>query len=409
MSNGYNFGQANTLSPEMFAEQQDLNRQQRMAQMLMQQGQQAPQGQMISGRYVPPSIFQNLASLAQTGAGTYLQQKGDERALELSKALKKEYTSELNQFNELLSKNPMEAYSFAAQANSPQLQKVGMEKMIPKEFDLSEGQKRFVTMPDGSVREVAAGAQKPRAPLQIDTGTAIELRDPANPTVLLQRIPKSQMPTAGQVVERDEGTFLIDTRTGQAKPILGPGNQPLMGGGKPLTEVQGNAVGFAARAIEANRIATDLEKQGVRNTGAIRTAVGGVAGMTPFIGEELEQGVRSVFNVAPTFLGGTSPEQQKVEQARRDFVSAILRPESGAAIGVQEAKNEEKKYFPQAGDTEEVIQQKQQARLKAIEGLKAKAGPSGTRQINRIVESQSTPQGSSGGVVDFNSLPSGRR
>jgi hypothetical protein len=409
MSNGYNFGQASTLSPEMFAEQQDLNRQQRMAQMLMQQGQQQPQGQMISGRYVPPSIFQNLASLAQTGAGTYLQQKGDERALELSKALKKEYTSELNQFNELLSKNPMEAYSFAAQANSPQLQKVGMEKMIPKEFDLSEGQKRFVTMPDGSVREVAAGAQKPRAPLQIDTGTAIELRDPANPTVLLQRIPKSQMPTAGQVVERDDGTFLIDTRSGQARPVLGPGNQPLMGGGKPLTEAQGNAVAFGARAIEANRIATDLEKQGFRNTGAIRTAVGGVAGMTPFIGEQLEQGVRSTFNVAPTFLGGTNEQQQQVEQARRNFVSAVLRKESGAAIGVDEYKNEERKYFPQAGDTDKVIQQKQKARELAIKALEAQAGPSGVRQINQITTQTQGGGGGGGGVVDFNSLPSGRR
>jgi hypothetical protein len=49
-------------------------------------------------------------------------------------------------------------------------------------------------MPDGTVKEVAAGGQKPRAPLQIDTGTAIELRDPNNPTVVLQRIPKSLSP-----------------------------------------------------------------------------------------------------------------------------------------------------------------------------------------------------------------------
>jgi hypothetical protein len=189
MSNGYNFGQASTLSPEMFAEQQDLNRQQRMAQMLMQQGQQAPQGQMISGRYVPPSIFQNLASLAQTGAGAYLQQKGDERALELSKALKKEYTSELNQFNELLSKNPMEAYSFAAQANSPQLQKVGMEKMIPKEFDLPEGVKRFVTMPDGTIKEIASGGEKFQRPIEVPTGTGTQLLD-ARTLKSLSFIPK---------------------------------------------------------------------------------------------------------------------------------------------------------------------------------------------------------------------------
>jgi len=49
-------------------------------------------------------------------------------------------------------------------------------------------------MPDGTVKEVASGGQKFRAPLQIDTGTAIELRDPSNPTVVLQRISKSMNP-----------------------------------------------------------------------------------------------------------------------------------------------------------------------------------------------------------------------
>jgi hypothetical protein len=106
MSNGYNFGQASTLSPEMFAEQQDLNRQQRMAQMLMQQGQQAPQGQMISGRYVAPSIFQNLASLAQTGAGAYLQAKGDEKALDMAKKLREEGKIETQRLMNVLGGTP---------------------------------------------------------------------------------------------------------------------------------------------------------------------------------------------------------------------------------------------------------------------------------------------------------------
>jgi hypothetical protein len=215
------------------------------------------------------------------------------------------------------------------------------------------------------------------------------------------------MPTAGQVVEREDGTFLVDTRTGQARPVMGQGGQPLTGGGKPLTEAQGNAVAFGARAIEANRIATDLENQGFRNTGAIRTGIGGVAAMTPFIGEQLEQGVRSAFNVAPTFLGGTNEQQQQVEQARRNFVSAVLRKESGAAIGVDEYKNEERKYFPQAGDTAKVIEQKQKARELAIKALEAQAGPGGVRQIKNITSQ--IQGGESGGVVDFNQLPTGRR
>jgi hypothetical protein len=88
MSNGYNLGQIGTMTPEEFAQQQTLNRQQQMAQILMQQGQQQPQGQMISGRYVPPSIFQNLAGLANIAASKYIGEKADAEAVKLANAIR---------------------------------------------------------------------------------------------------------------------------------------------------------------------------------------------------------------------------------------------------------------------------------------------------------------------------------
>ena len=67
--------------------QQQLNRQQQLAQALMQQNQQ-PQGQMISGRYVAPSFFQQLAPVANMLTGAYLQNKGDEKATALAQQLR---------------------------------------------------------------------------------------------------------------------------------------------------------------------------------------------------------------------------------------------------------------------------------------------------------------------------------
>jgi hypothetical protein len=183
-----------TLTPEQMLQQQQTLRQQKMAEMLMQQGMEQPKGQMISGHYVAPSITQNLAGLANVYFGQRGIEKADKAQIDLAKAIRAQHIDELNQFNQLLPKNPMEAYSFAAQAYNPKLQEIGMKKMLPQEFDLSEGQKRYMTMPDGTVKEVASGGQKFRAPLQIDTGTAIELRDPSNPTVVLQRISKSMNP-----------------------------------------------------------------------------------------------------------------------------------------------------------------------------------------------------------------------
>jgi hypothetical protein len=84
----YNLAQASTLSPEDYAQQQQLNRQQQMAAMLMQQGMQQPQGQMVSGRYVPTSFFQNLVPLANIAASQYIGNKADTKAAELAQALR---------------------------------------------------------------------------------------------------------------------------------------------------------------------------------------------------------------------------------------------------------------------------------------------------------------------------------
>lgn len=157
--NPVNLAQAGTLSPEMYAQQQQLNRQQQMAQMLMQQNQQ-PQGQMISGRYVAPSWAQQLQPVANLLTGAYLSKQGDEKTSELAQALRGQQEKDIAQFGQLMKEDPNAAYSFAAKSNVPQLREVGLKKLMPEEITLSEGQKRFMTMPDGSIRELASGAEK---------------------------------------------------------------------------------------------------------------------------------------------------------------------------------------------------------------------------------------------------------
>jgi hypothetical protein len=175
MSNGYNLGQADTLSPEMFAQQQDLNRQQRMAQMLMQQGQQAPQGQMISGRYVAPSIFQNLASLAQTGAGAYLQSKGDEKALDLAKQLREEGKLETQRLMNVWGGTEGQpgdaklAFAEALNMNSPQARAL-LPRLSEEAFKKPKWEKAsFTDGKTGRVREgvIDINAANPIATFQI--------------------------------------------------------------------------------------------------------------------------------------------------------------------------------------------------------------------------------------------------
>jgi hypothetical protein len=166
-------------------------------------------------------------------------------------------------------------------------------------------------------------------------------------------------------------------------------------GGTKLTETQGNATAFGLRAKEANQIATGLEKQGVTDTGLLRATVAGAVGGTPFIGKNLE-------NTANTLLNFTaSDDQQATKQARQNFVTAVLRKESGAAISPEEFRVEEEKYFPKINDSQKVIEQKQKARELAIKSLEIQAGP-GAKFIR---ESGQAPVAGAKKVVNFNDLP----
>jgi len=182
------------LPPEILQQQQALNRQQQMAQLLMQQGQQMPSGQMVSGRYVAPSFFQYAAPLFQTYAGTRLAEKGDKAALDLATKLRETQSKEIEQFGELMKTDPAAAYRLAAQSYVPELRATGVKKMMPEDVTLGEGQKRFMVMPDGTTRVIAQGEEKYRAPISVDTGSRVELRDPRDPTKILQVIPKSINP-----------------------------------------------------------------------------------------------------------------------------------------------------------------------------------------------------------------------
>lgn len=67
---------------------------------------------------------------------------------------------------------------------------------------------------------------------------------------------------------------------------------------------------------------------------------------------------------------------QKYDQARRDFINAQLRRESGAVISPEEFDNANKQYFPQPGDKPEVLEQKRKNRETVINAMIRDAGPS---------------------------------
>lgn len=163
---------------------------------------------------------------------------------------------------------------------------------------------------------------------------------------------------------------------GPADPSAAKKNAP--------TEFQGKSAAFGSRAQEADRLITGLEGQYSPGAVNAKQALGNVWG----IGGALESGANYL-----------QPENaQKAEQAQRDFINAILRQESGAAIGAGEFDNARRQYFPQPGDSAGVISQKEANRKLAVKGLldNARQGPA---QAAPAATPAAQP-----GVIDFHSL-----
>jgi hypothetical protein len=93
-------------------------------------------------------------------------------------------------------------------------------------------------------------------------------------------------------------------------------------------------------------------------------------------GEALTRFDESVGDRVP-FVGNymTSDEYQQAKQAGNEFLQAILRKDTGAAIQSYEIESYGRTYLPMPGDGPPVLEQKRAARRRALEALKAGMPP----------------------------------
>lgn len=188
---------------------------------------------------------------------------------------------------------------------------------------------------------------------------------------------------------------------GALEPIPGGPADPATKGAKlakPPTEGQAKALMFGARMAVADETLGDLEKQGNRLPNVVKQG----AEKVPLIGSALGMGANFF----------TTDGQQQVEQAQRDFINAVLRRESGAAIAESEFANAQRQYFAQPGDSPAVLRQKAANRQTAIAGMKAEFGEQSLPEFEKIVSTAragrkpvGTPTGGASG--DFGA-PTGR-
>lgn len=120
------------------------------------------------------------------------------------------------------------------------------------------------------------------------------------------------------------------------------------------TEGERKAAGYLGRMEAAEEIIGGLAGQGNDRIGLGERALNAI----PFMPESF----------------ALSAGSEQLLQAQRDWVRAKLRLESGAVIGDEEMREEIKTYFPQPGDSPEVVAQKAKSRQQAMEQVRTVSG-----------------------------------
>lgn len=424
--------QETALPADDTAMQLELKRRLKMAEALQQQA--MPEGQMVSGIYVAPSWTQYLSNAINKYQGGKQEREALGQFGEYQKTKQKRLADALEGLNAATAPKPvLEQSSYQIQVpngRTPQTENLGGMQPIEtgmKSIDVpmtrtTGYQPRSAAERDAALYSFATATQNPELMSKVafdriakqdqqealqaqreyeslirkrDRGEKLEDTERANLFALdkmareqgfqLGKMGMEQQFTSGQnalsrgVSMRGQDMTnanqpLVAVVNAQGQPTYVPRNQavgqaPYNPNQAKMTEMQSNANLFGTRAAESNRILQRLEgKYSPLGIQFQESMVGGLPG------------VSYVANKA------MSPETQQAAQAQRDFVTAILRKESGAAISASEFDNARKQYFDQPGDSPQVKAQKAQNRQTAIQGIQAAAGPLANQPQVRVVD-----------------------
>ena len=340
-------------------ELQDVSRQRKLADLLMAQGMQQPQGQMISGYYVAPSFTQQINPIANILAGQAVGSRADTKQAQMAEMLRVQGDKAAQEVMQAYKKDPQLALAKASQYQQfPQV-----KALLPQ---LSK-----VALPEATTleREFAAAKQQ---------GYQGNINDFKNQMSEYQKSQaandKTRLGFEGQRVGLEGGRLGLEQQKFAQELQFG----------KPLTESQAKATAFQSQMIGAENNIKQLESKGFNPSSLQSQAALKVAG--------------SAFNIA------ASPETQQYKQAQEQWAEAYLRFKTGAAATEGEVQRNIKTFFPQFGDKPAQIAQKADARRQAEQDIGFAAGMGAGRGAQPINLQPKSPQAPKK-VVNFNDLP----
>ena len=149
-------------------------------------------------------------------------------------------------------------------------------------------------------------------------------------------------------------------------------------GQKPLTEDQGKSAGYALRMDNALKLINEI---GAKNPGATRPGVGTALLNT------LPEGVANFMR---------PEDRQRVEAAELDALDGALTLNTGAAYTREQLQGLRRSYFPQPGDDDKTVAEKQQRLGTMVESARLRAGAGGAAMVDAVQAKTAQPGAAQG-------------
>lgn len=299
-----------------------IERNRALAAALMQGGQQQPQGQMISGRYVAPSFAQNLNPLLQTAVGLYGQSQADKSQVALTNTIQQKQAELLKQYGE--AKSPSEQFAVASNPYAPDYLKATIPDMF-KLHNVPEGASlQRLNLGTGAMDSIATGGMK----------VAPELRQAMQQLGInkpLEQLSPQELQAVNNKIEfnnRSKANNVSLTMPSESE----------------------RKAGFMANILDSNlaqmQKAYQLDPKSVK----------------PNVPSSIVEGISGP-NVLSRNLSST--QRQIVEDSQLDVLDAALTLRTGAAYTKEQLKGMKDTYFPRALDSKDVVDAKK-ARLESL-------------------------------------------
>lgn len=218
---------------------------------------------------------------------------------------------------------------------------------------IAEGAPKQEAMPE-FVRLQQAHAGMPEGPMKVQLGQKLQTMSTHSPPIAVNNYPQ---PMAVTKPDGSVGMVQFGSKGDMRETPYTPA--PVVREPKAPTEFEGKAAFFAGNMKAASKVLDKLESEGMN-----MSAIG---------------------NQADTALAGgignaiASPRAQQARQAQKQWAEQMLRMQTGAAAPEPEVVRVVSTYFPQIGDSAEVVAQKREQRAQAESGVQSASGRAESR------------------------------